>query len=115
MLLFISMAAGFTGTSTFSVITPEGETLETAAGEYTAVPSPVPVYDPPEVLWHFSEPSSMTQKVCPIGNGASYVLTGGWYGGAMMFDGVTGDGTTLWTYQPASWTGLGTGTAAAPP
>ena len=113
MLLFVSMAAGFTGTSTFSVITPEGAALETAAGEYTAVPAPAPVYDPPEILWHFSDAASMTQKVCPIGNGASYVLTGGWYGGAIMFDGVTGDGTTLWTYEPASWTGLGTGTAAA--
>lgn len=113
LLIVVAIAAGYTGTNTSSVITADGEILETASGEYTTAPSPVPAYDPPEVLWHFSDAASMTQKVCPVGNGAAYVFTGGWYGGGIMFNGATGDGTPLWTYEPPSSTALGTGTAAA--
>lgn len=72
------------------------------------------MFEPPEVLWHYTEATGPQQKVAPIGYGSDYVFTGGWYGGARMFQGATGDGTVLWSYEPAgSWTSLGTGTIAA--
>lgn len=70
------------------------------------------------VLWHYSQPSGLTQKTCPMGNHGEHVFTGGWYGGGRMFLGAQGDGTVLWQSEPELgpneyWTLLGTGTSAA--
>lgn len=70
------------------------------------------------LLWHFSQVQGLTQKTCPMGNNGEFVLTGGWYGGGMMFQGLSGDGTVLWQSEPELgpneyWTSLGTGTSAA--
>ena len=114
-LLCITAAALATeGTRTFTTVTPGGDVTETVTGSYTyaAVEDPAPLLS--GEIWHYTLATGPQQKVCPIGMGGDFVLTGGWYGGARMFDGVTGDGTVLWTYEPAgSWTSLGTGTVAA--
>jgi len=105
---------GFTGTRSISTINEEGEHTETLSGEYHILPRESSDYDPPEILWHYSEVTGLTQKVCPIGMSSANVFTGGWYGGGRMFQGAAGDGSVMWTYEPAgSWTSLGTGTAAS--
>jgi hypothetical protein len=114
LLVCFFAAYGYNGASTFSITTPGGETVETVSGEYQFSGDAEPLYDPPEVLWHFSEAAGMTQKVAQLGFDAGYVFAGGWYGGATMFQGTTGNGSILWTYEPqTSWTSLGTGTTAA--
>lgn len=114
VLLLSFSSYGETGTAELSTIDPRGEFSETITGEYTPVARHQPLYDPPEVLWHYSLQTGAQQKMAPIGFGAQYVFTGGWYGGAQMFQGATGDGTVLWSYEPQQgWSGLGTGTVAA--
>jgi len=71
-----------------------------------------------QVIWHYSQATGLHQKTCPMGNGGEYVFTGGWYGGARMFHGVSGDGTVLWQSEPELgpneyWTLLATGASAA--
>ncbi len=108
------IAHGATGTATTTTVTEMGEIKETSVGEYVPEAPGSPVYDPPEVLWHYSLETGPQQKMAPMGPAAAGVFTGGWYGGARMFQGVGGDGTVLWSYEPpGSWTSLGTGTAAA--
>lgn len=102
------------GTASFSIITEEGEFTETSAGEYIPGAGSQPLYDPPEVLWHYTLETGAQQKMAAMGQASEYVFTGGWYGGAKMFQGTGGDGSVLWSYEPAgSWTSLGTGTVAA--
>ncbi|PIE52851.1 hypothetical protein CSA37_04205 [Candidatus Fermentibacteria bacterium] len=89
---------------------------ETATGQFLNIHSPEPIQNPPEVLWHYSLETGMQQKCCPMGYNCDFVFTGGWYGGAVMFQGKTGDGTPQWNYEPqtySDWTSLGTGTCAA--
>lgn len=74
--------------------------------------------DADDLLWHYSQSTGLIQKNCPIGAMGEYVLTGGWYGAARMFEGLTGDGTVLWISEPELgpneyWKYLATGTAAA--
>lgn len=70
------------------------------------------------LLWQYTQAEGFTQKTCPMGNSGEFVLTGGWYGGGMMFEGVSGDGTVFWLNEPELepgqyWTSLGTGTSAS--
>ncbi len=105
---------GETGTATTITVNDLGEFTETTTGEYTPAAELQPVYDPPEVLWHYMLESGAQQKMAPMGFASGYVFTGGWYGGAKMFQGAAGDGSILWSYEPSgSWTSLGTGTVAA--
>jgi len=115
ILLSCAFAAyGFTGTRTVSTLTSDGEITRTVTGTYSHASLQEPAPLPSQVLWHYSVPSGFTQKVCPIGMSGDYVFTGGWYGGARMFQGVGGSGVVLWMYEPSgSWSSLGTGTAAA--
>jgi len=115
LLLACSFSAfGEPGTSSITAITDRGEFTETTNGEYAPAAELQPVYDPPEVLWHYTLTTGGQQKMAPMGFTSNYVFTGGWYGGAKMFKGSEGDGSILWSYEPAgSWTSLGTGTVAA--
>ena len=108
------IAHGATGTATITTVTDMAEITETTTGEYTPEGSGTPVYDPPEVLWHYSLETGPQQKMAPMGYASAGVFTGGWFGGARMFQGTGGDGTVLWSYEPPpGWAGLGTGTVAA--
>jgi hypothetical protein len=114
VFLLAFTAHGETGNATLSIVTDRGEFTETTTGEYTTAPDIQPLYDPPEILWHYTLATGPQQKMAQIGFASNYVFTGGWYGGAKMFQGETGDGTVLWSCEPeGSWTSLGTATAAA--
>jgi len=71
-------------------------------------------------IWHYSVVSGLTQKNISIGQAATHVLTGGWYGGGVMFEGIGGTGSVLWqTAEPVVglneyWVWLGVGTEIAP-
>jgi len=118
-MLFCGFSAlGLPSSATVSETGPDGAFLSTVYSLYSSAVEPIPIPDAPEIIWHYSESTGLTQKVCPIGFNSSFVFTGGWYGGGRMFTGTGGDGAILWTAQPEVganeyWTSLGTGTAAA--
>jgi hypothetical protein len=71
-----------------------------------------------ELLWHYSIATGLTQKTACMGDDGGYVFSGGWYGGGLMFEGATGDGSILWQTEPdlganEYWKNLATGTSAA--
>jgi len=114
LFAFALSAIAARGTAEFSVLTENGDVTQITCGEYFSDQLPAPTYDPPEVLWHFTEPAGFQQKIATIGLSGSYVLTGGWYGGARMFQGYSGDGSVIWNYEPSgSWSSLATTTASA--
>jgi len=120
LLFFCGFTAlGFSASRTVSAITADGEMTSTEFSDYSELMEITPIPDAPEVIWHYSVTSGITQKVCPIGYNSDYVFNGGWYGGGLMFTGIGGDGTVLWqTDEPTVgtneyWIWLGTGTAAA--
>lgn len=112
-------ALGYSSSRTVSAITADGEVTSTEFSDYSEHVEITPLPDAPEIIWHYSVASGLTQKVCPIGLNSGYVFTGGWYGGGLMFTAIGGDGTVLWeTDEPTVgtneyWTSLGTGTAVS--
>lgn len=119
MILLGLTGLSFSATRTISEITAEGEVTATSYSNNTEAIEPMITPTPPEVIWQYSEVTGLTQKVCPIGQNADFVLSGGWYGGGRMFAGITGDGNVYWeTDEPTVGaneyaTSIGTGTAAA--
>jgi hypothetical protein len=117
LLVCVSVASASFDTSVMLEVTPDGaffipaSTSAIPAAQVTPAPSS-------SLLWHYSQATGLTQKTCPMGNSGEFVLTGGWYGGGRMFEGVSGDGTVFWQNEPELesgqyWTSLGTGTSAA--
>jgi hypothetical protein len=102
VLLLACFAYGETGTATFSVITDQGEYIETVTGEYMPAAELQPMDDPPEVLWHYIDETieTMYMGMAPMGYESGYVFAGGFYVEARMFLGITGDGSVLWDYAP---------------
>jgi len=113
-------ALGLSSTRTVSETTSQGETTFTdfSSHQEEIAIEVTPLPDPPEIIWHYSLPTGMTQKIAPLGQNSQHVFTGGWYGGGVMYAGTGGDGSALWTVEPEVganeyWTFLGTGTTAA--
>lgn len=121
ILAAFAMAAGASGFGTATLMeTSEEGSFRTDISPPACLPLSMPVSDGPlaDLLWHYSLTSGWQQRTCPMGNGAEYVFTGGWYGGGIMFEGVTGDGSVLWQTEPdlgsnLYWKNLGTGVSAA--
>lgn len=118
MMLCLAPAAAVGANSALSVeVTPDGIFYLPNTG-VPAVSAPIPFILDSSVIWQYSQADGLTQKTCPMGNGGEYVLTGGWYGGGRMFEGVLGNGEVFWQSEPELgeneyWTSLGTGTSAA--
>lgn len=114
LLPYSTLAMSGEPAATFLTVTEHGDFNETISGRHSELPGLLPAYDPPQVLWHYSQTAGLTQKSASIGLAGAHVLTGGWYGGARMFQGIQGDGEVLWSHEPeGAWASLGTGTAAA--
>ena len=120
LLLCGFIALGSSSTRTLSETTVQGEiTFTEIAGHQEEIEMLVtPLPDPPEIIWHYSQVTGLTQKVCPVGFNSDFVFTGGWYGGGRMFQGIGGSGSVLWTAEPEVganeyWVSLSTGTAAS--
>lgn len=113
-LILAAAAAAETGTAEFAVLTGTGDGVEMITGDFSPAPEPDPGTDSSWVLWHYVQETGPQQKMAPIGLFTDNVFTGGWYGGARIFQGSTGDGTVQWTYEPpTAWSSLGTATVAA--
>lgn len=118
--LLLTLAAALLAEADTAVmleVTPEGAFYRLPSTAPTAPAAGSPGTDS-GLLWHFSQVQGLTQKTCPMGNNGEFVFTGGWYGGGMMFQGYSGEGTVLWQSEPELgpneyWTSLGTGTSAA--
>lgn len=112
VLLMTCFAYGEKGVAFFSDITYQGVTAERVIGEYTPAADPQPVSYPPELLWHYVDETGCYPGMAPMGDESGYVFAGGYYEEARMFQGVTGDGSVLWSYEPVELC-KETGTVAA--
>ncbi|MBN2587003.1 MAG: T9SS type A sorting domain-containing protein [Candidatus Fermentibacteraceae bacterium] len=116
-----AMAAGAAGYSTATMVevTPEGTfTAEASIPACYSTDAEEGCITDSELLWHYSIVSGLTQKTACMGDDGGYVFSGGWYGGGLMFEGISGDGTVLWQTEPVLgsgeyWKNLATGTASA--
>jgi WD40 repeat protein len=115
VLLLTCFAYGENGTASTMIITDQGEFIETVTGEYMPAAELGPMYDPPEVLWHYTQPTGPVLQMAPMGYGSGYVFAGGYLNcGANMFLGTTGNGSVLWSYRSEGATPtLSTGAFAA--
>ncbi len=112
VLLLACFAYGETGVAFFSDMTDRGVVMERIIGEYTPTADPQPMNYPPELLWHYIDETGCYPGMAPMGDESGYVFSGGYYEEARMFQGVTGDGSVLWSYEPAEFC-KETGTVAA--
>lgn len=104
VLPVVCLASAETVTARFMRVSDSDVWIETIAGHHSSVVTtePGPESLTSGVLWHY-QTTGMLQQMVPIGFNAGYVLTGGYAGGAIMFQGVGGSGTPLWIHVPPGW------------
>ncbi|MBN1151295.1 hypothetical protein JXA84_08770 [candidate division WOR-3 bacterium] len=104
VLMISSLSTASVNSRTFLQITRDGvEYVSRQENSPTADNNCIALRNPSSgVLWSYSVASGLTGKTTAIGNGASQVFAGTYYGGAKMFTGTGGSGTPVWeTTQPA--------------
>ena len=98
LLLLCSLTVyAFPSVRTLSTSTDEGEfeiNEFSSCSEIIETSPPLP--EPPEVIWHYSDPSGPLQKTAYISFNYENVFAGGWYSQGTLYDGYDGSGSILW-------------------